>query len=258
MKKILFLMLASLLGTQHINAQDNTAEYGIFNHLGAAVSVGTDGIGFDVASPLTNYVAFRAGVSFWPKIKFSHNFRINDNNPLITDNVDVEAKSNIFNCKLLADIYPSKHDGFHFTIGAFVGNDDVVNATNTSMFITDPSKYGKLGLKLGDYRVTTDEKGYAHADVKVNSFKPYLGIGFGRAIPQKNRVSVACDLGVQFWGKPGLGAKTKDDWGDESYHKFKSSELDEYDDPDLKDGLEIAEKIVVFPVISIRISGRIF
>ena len=134
MKKILFLMLASLLGTQHINAQDNTAEYGIFNHLGAAVSVGTDGIGFDVASPLTNYVALRAGVSFWPKIKFSHNFRINDNNPLITDNVDVEAKTNIFNCKLLADIYPSKHDGFHFTIGAFVGNDDVVNATNTSMF----------------------------------------------------------------------------------------------------------------------------
>ena len=139
-----------------------------------------------------------------------------------------------------------------------MGNDDVVNATNTSMVITDPSKYGKLGLKLGDYRVTTDEKGYAHADVKVNSFKPYLGIGFGRAIPQKNRVSVACDLGVQFWGKPGLGAKTKDDWGDESYHKFKSSELDEYDDPDLKDGLELAEKIVVFPVISIRISGRIF
>ena len=86
-------MLASLLGTQHINAQDNTAEYGIFNHLGAAVSVGTDGIGFDVASPLTNYVALRAGVSFWPKIKFSHNFRINDNNPLITDNVDVEAKT---------------------------------------------------------------------------------------------------------------------------------------------------------------------
>ena len=119
MKKILFLMLASLLGTQHINAQDNTAEYGIFNHLGAAVSIGTDGIGFDVASPLTNYVALRAGVSFWPKIKFSHNFRINDNNPLITDNVDVEAKTNIFNCKLLADIYPSKHDGFHFTVGAF-------------------------------------------------------------------------------------------------------------------------------------------
>ena len=51
---------------------------------------------------------------------------------------------------------------------------------------------------------------------------------------------------------------TKDDWGDETYHKFQSSDLDEYDDPDLKDVLEIAEKLVVFPVISIRISGRIF
>lgn len=258
MKKILFLTLTFLLGAQHISAQDNTAEYGIFNHLGAAVSVGTDGIGIDVATPLTNYVALRAGLSFWPKIKYSHNYRLNDSNPLITDNVDVEGKTNIFDGKLLADIYVSKHDGFHFTVGAFVGNSNIVKATNTSMFITDPSKYGKLGLKLGNYRVTTDENGYANAEVKVNSFKPYLGIGFGRAIPQKNRVSVACDLGVQFWGKPGLGAMTKDDWGDETYHKFQSSDLDEYDDPDLKDGLEIAEKFVVFPVISIRISGRIF
>ena len=62
MKKILFLTLTFLLGTQHISAQDDTAEYGIFNHLGAAVSVGTDGIGFDVASPLTNYVALRAAL----------------------------------------------------------------------------------------------------------------------------------------------------------------------------------------------------
>ena len=174
MKKILFLMLASLLGTQHINAQDNTAEYGIFNHLGAAVSVGTDGIGFDVASPLTNYVALRAGVSFWPKIKFSHNFRINDNNPLITDNVDVEAKTNIFNCKLLADIYPSKHDGFHFTIGAFVGNDDVVNATNTSMFITDyvfggidKADYAVLPISAGNFSVFLQEK-------KVDDYKTFL------------------------------------------------------------------------------------
>lgn len=46
----LFLMLM----VHPTHAQDKI-EYGIFDHLGAGISIGTDGIGVDVAAPLTNY-----------------------------------------------------------------------------------------------------------------------------------------------------------------------------------------------------------
>ncbi len=257
MKKLLLLMAMALTGVQGISAQDDEP-YGFFDHLGVGVSLGLDGVGFDLAAPLTDYFALRAGVSFVPSLKYDDTFEINDNNPLIASEFKAEAKLNVFDGKLLADFYPFRGSSFHLTAGAFFGKDKFITATNTSMFIKDPSKYGKLGLKLGDYRVTTDETGHIEADVKVNALKPYVGIGFGRAVPKKSRVAVSCDLGVKFWGKPRLGAMVKDDWGNMYYHKFKSSDLDEYDDEDLKDAIDIAEKISVYPVLNIRISGRIF
>ena len=261
MKRLSLLLLTVLLCTQAMQAQykyEKTVEYGIFNHLGIGASVGTDGIGFDLAAPVASFAALRAGVSFWPKIKYSTNIDIRDTNPAITDEVDIEGKLNVMNFKVLADIYPFKGSSFHLTGGVFIGDEDIVKVSNTSMFIKDPTKYGKLGLKLGDRRITTDENGYITADVTVDKVKPYVGIGFGRAVPTKSRFSVSCDLGVQFWGKPRAGAMTKNDWGEESYHKFSYTELGEYDDEDLKDGMKTAEKITIFPVLNIRLNGRIF
>lgn len=258
MKHLFLLVLASLFGFQTSQAEEKESELGLFNHVAGGVSLGLDGIGFDVAAPVTEWAAIRAGVSFFPKLKFTGDIKIDDNNPAVTDRVDVEGKLNVFDVKALADFYPFKKSSFHITAGAFIGSSDFITASNTSMFIKDPSKYGKLGLMLGDYRITTDNQGYISADVKVNSFKPYLGIGFGRAVPKKSRVRVSCDLGVKFWGSPRLGAMVKDDWGETYYHKFKSSELDEYDDEDLKDAMEFMESLKVFPVLNIRISGRIF
>ena len=257
MKKLFMLALMSVTGVMGVNAQSEELEFGIFNHVAVGASVGIDGIGFDLAAPITDYAALRAGISFWPKVSYKNDFHINDNNPTIADRVDIEGKLNIFDFKILADIYPFKSNSFHVTAGAFINDGKVVSATNTSMFIKDPAKYGKLGLKLGDYRITTDKNGYISADVTVNKVKPYIGLGFGRAV-QKKRIGVSCDFGVQFWGEPRLGANTRDDWGNESYHKFRSTDLDEYDDEDLRDALETAEKIKVYPVLNIRLTGRIF
>lgn len=257
-KKIFLFLMAAILSWPMASAQPERVHYGVFNHLGLGFSFGTDGLGFDVATPLTDYVGLRAGISFFPKLSYDTNIDIKDNNPLITPDVDIKATLNVFDFKVLADLYPfGKNSSFHLTGGLFMGKEDFVTATNTSMFIKDPSKYGKLGLMLGDYRITTDKDGYVKADMTVNKMKPYVGLGFGRAVPKKN-VNVSCDLGVMFWGEPRLGANTIDDWGNESYHRFKYSELDEYDDDDLKDFLKNAEKITVYPVLNIRINGRIF
>ena len=258
MKKLLTIVLAVVLGWPVANAQPRRVKYGLFNHLGVAMSLGTDGIGFDLAAPITNFAALRAGVSFFPKLTHNDDIDINDNNPLIEPQVSLETKLNMFDFKVLADLYPfGRGSAFHLTAGLFFGNEAIATATNTNMFIKDPTKYGKLGLMLGDYRITTDKNGYISADVTVNKVKPYIGLGFGRAV-QKKRIGVSCDFGVQFWGEPRLGANTRDDWGNESYHKFRSTDLDEYDDEDLRDALETAEKIKVYPVLNIRLTGRIF
>lgn len=265
MKKIIKPFLLALIlwaMTLSVHAQGNnfpsvkTFAYGYFKHFGIGASVGLDGIGFDVASAAGDYLGLRAGVSFMPKISYKHNFSLNDDDPDLMDNVDVKAKLNVCDFKFLVDVYPSKSASFHFTVGAFIGSENFVKATNTSMFIKDPAKYGKLGLTIGNYRVTTDEHGYANADIMVNSFKPYLGLGFGRAVPKK-RVGVSFDFGLKFWGKPALGAETVDDWGQRIYHKFKYTELNDDDDEDLKDGLKIASKVFAFPVLTLRLSGRI-
>lgn len=260
--KTAFFMLAMTVVSMSAKAQSFEGEYGFFDHLGAGVSLGTDGIGIDVASPVTDWAALRAGISFMPGLKFTKSISIND--PDLYENVDIEAKLNIFDFKVLADIYPIKTSSFHITAGFFVGSENAINVTNSTPMIKDQQKYSKVGIVLGNYRVTTDQYGQINADVKVNSFKPYIGIGFGRAIPKKNRVSVSCDLGVKFWGKPGLLVKTTKPKGITSFdetlspHKFTYDELGPNDNQDFKDVIEIIDKIAVYPVLNIRVSGRIF
>ena len=54
---------------------------------------------------------------------------------------------------------------------------------------------------IGDHIVGFDADGYAKGCIKVNAFRPYIGIGIGRSVP-RNRFGVSGELGVQFWGKP--------------------------------------------------------
>ena len=60
----------------------------------------------------------------------------------------------------------------------------------------------KIGLDLGDYLLTPDERGNVDATLKVAAFRPYLGVGFGRAVPAKHRFAfnfVGSRLGSRVW-----------------------------------------------------------
>ena len=59
-------MLASAVG---VSAQIENDDKQLFNHLGAGVSVGMDGIGINLATTITPYVQARAGYNFLPEIK---------------------------------------------------------------------------------------------------------------------------------------------------------------------------------------------
>ena len=55
------------------------------------------------------------------------------------------------------------------------------------------------------YRMEPDNNCTVSATVKVNSFKPYLGFGYGgRLVKGRDDWKVSFDAGVMFWGKPDL------------------------------------------------------
>lgn len=257
MKHLFLLALATLFGFQTTQAQDSDFEYGLFNHVGWGVSAGLDGIGVDVAAPITSWGAVRAGISFFPTIKYDGDVNIRSNSKSFTKkDVNIEGKLNIFDFKLLFDFYPFKDNGFHLTAGTYIGSKKLVKAYNTEQFLAQ-DEWGVSGIMVGKYRLTSDDKGNCAANVEVASFKPYLGIGFGRAIP-KSRFSVSCDLGVKFWGTPCVGAMTTDNFGERKYTKIHFKDLTQDDDKDLRDGFETLEKVTVFPVLNIRLTGLIF
>lgn len=249
MKRIFALVAFAIVGTPSLFAQEN-----LFNHVAVGASVGTEGFGFEVATPVTNYLALRAGMSMLPKVKVSGDVDIDADTRLLTNKkVNIEGKLNKVDFKFLVDFYPfAKGFPLHLTVGAFIGSPKLVSIYNTGEFLS-PTEWGVAGVKLGDYRITSDERGNISADVKVKKFKPYVGLGFGRAVP-KHRLSFNFDLGVQFWGSPAVWTNVMDDFGRPSYKKLTKEDVNN-DDADKV--FDIMSKIKVYPVISFRLNGRI-
>ena len=265
MKKLFVLALVALGASQGLHAQSDI-EFGYFDNVSVGLSVGSDGIGFDVAAPIKDVAAVRAGFSFVPTIKVDEKIHATNNkNSSVCDNIDIQAKGQIFNGKLLFDYYPFKKSSFHLTAGAFFGTSEIVKVHNTSPILKNQADYGTAGLILGsgdkEYQLTTDKDGNAVIKAKVNGFKPYLGLGFGRAVQKNHRFGVSFDMGVQFWGTPGVyaDAKKNDAFSQmEKDHHFKYKDLADDDDKDLRDAVKNIEKITICPVLNIRLTYRIF
>ena len=61
MKKLLLICGLATCCISQTYAQLAEDDYGFFNHVSAGISLGTDGIGIEVATPLTYNFAVRAG-----------------------------------------------------------------------------------------------------------------------------------------------------------------------------------------------------
>lgn len=180
------------------------------------------------------------------------------------ENLTLDAKLNMTNFKMLFDIYPTKTSPWRLTVGFYAGKSQLIDCytTNCSDQLKALTDYNEtladrtfthnghsytfpeeIGVKLGDYLVKPNGP-QATAFLKVNGFKPYIGIGSGRAISNKHRFSFAWDLGCQFWGTPTIFVQDKE--------ISKSENLD-------GDGgiVKTVSKISVYPTLSFRINGRI-
>lgn len=68
--KTIFIAFALLAGTLHAYAEENkkSSIFGIANRIGIGVGVGTEGIGIDIATPLSRYVHASFGVDDLDKV----------------------------------------------------------------------------------------------------------------------------------------------------------------------------------------------
>ena len=250
-KRLTLALLSAMLATPALRAQDTPVDAKIFNHLSAGVEVGTTGIGVEVAMPCTNFLAFRTGVSFMPKIGFDFDIDYKTNKDKANGTchtVNVEAKTNILDWKLLADFYPIPKGGLHLTAGFFLGKEFPIEAKNTRpLEDVGPGE----GIEIGNTLITPDENMIARVNIAARKFKPYVGLGWGRAVP-KRRVNFAFDVGAQFWGKPAMKAYSYDE---QRWVKVGKGDVDE---EDLNDAIDIVEKIRVYPVLNLRVNFRAF
>ena len=302
MKKFILLFATLSAAFLSTSAQKVSA----FEHLDIGVTLGTTGVGIDVATPLSEQFRVRAGFSFVPEFDVKMNFDMDGENGsnvnsvadkfadmtglAIDDNIDMIGQPNIFNGNLLVDFYPIKNVNFHVTAGFYVGSSRIASACNAiedmatlvsaSMYnnIYDNIEagepifgdvylspeleekflsYGRMGVHLGNrvdtgepYIMEPDENSTVKVDVFVNSFKPYLGVGYGGKLAKNNDcVRIAFDAGVMFWG----GApKVVTHDGVDLVRDVENigGKVGEY--------ISIAKALQVYPVLNLKLSFRVF
>jgi hypothetical protein len=150
--------------------------------------------------------------------------------------------------KVLADIYPFTHSSFHLTGGFYAGLSDLGTAHNTSRLEVEEGD----GLEIGGVFVHPDAENAVSLRLRTKSFKPYVGLGFGRPISSKHKVGVAFDLGVMFWGKPKVQVYSPDD---DAWIRVNKADVE---DKDFRDVVDKLEKFTVYPVLNFRIYYNIF
>ncbi len=249
MKKALLTLALAVASFAGVSAQETGGFYAIGNRIGAGVGVGTEGIGIDAATCLTKYCSVRLGVNIMPDINFSTDFDVTgeDVHGMPIDG-SMEAKASLkrTTVDIKFDCYPFPDaSSFFVTAGFSFGGSKLIKITGHSDELAGLAQPGAdLGIDIDKYRIPIDENGNAEGGVKVNGFRPYLGIGFGRLIP-KGRVGCRFELGVQFHGKPEVYAEGVDDL---------QAILEEEAGDDIS---EIMDKLTVYPVLKFSIRGRI-
>lgn len=275
MRAFTSVIAACLMSASTLCAQDYDTN--MFNHMSLGVTAGTPGVGLDIAMPMSDYVQVRAGATYMPQVSFNTELEYNDEaiDPLKASPTTIKSKVDFFNAKLLFDIYFSPSFPLHVTLGAYygggtpitiesVGNEEKLTEIwqhNTNRF-NDP--YGERASELwgpmvGSYVLLPDNEGKINARIEASKFKPYAGLGWGRA-QTDGGINWMVEAGVMFWNEPKLYCTTtcKDA---ENNNKLKevTYELPSQGTSSSKGGLVTQiSKIKIYPVINFRLGFNLF
>ena len=248
MKVFRNLLCAVLLVGASVNVQQAVAqrELGVFNSLAVGAGVGLTGVDVNVATSITPYLALRGGLSIMPNFSLSTDVDVEMSGigeAEAPDQIEMEGSIKRVSGEVLLSVYPFKKGSFFITAGADFGGSSIVKISGHSDALANLP--ADAGVIIGDYTIPVDKNGNVSGGLRVNSFRPYVGLGFGRVVPKK-RISVMFELGVQFHGKP----EVYTNYGDVSQLMAELDADDTFSD--------IMDKLTFYPVLKLRLCGRIF
>ena len=247
MKKAITLCLLSafMLSASAQNNETPTFECGTFNHLGANLSVGTEGFCIGLAAPCTPYLEFSASVSMTPQFKVNNSGDIVDvNDPEMSGynygstNVQMQVQRTAFDLK--ANFYPlGGNSAFFLAAGLSMGGGKLIKYNAHSDNVArNPQKQFYTQTEQ-DIMLAFDKNGNtSDADARVSNVRPYIGLGTGRLV-NRGRIGFRAEFGAQFMGKL-------------KYYQY-NKELTKAPGSDKA----IFEKLSVYPVIRLTLTGRI-
>lgn len=184
---------------------------------------------------------------------------------------------NFSTAKILIELYPFKKSSFHFTLGACYGMGDyLANATlSTSKSLWTEYKslcdeinsinakyanepgYNAFSTELefnvvGRTYAVKENNGVGQiaVDMPVAKLRPYLGLGFGRSVPE-GHVGFQFDLGVWYHGKPSFTSPNQIGYDSGAYDI--TSHI-----PMLDLVLQYKELTVFYPQLTLRLIYKIF
>lgn len=256
----LFMAIGSTFAQYDNEEAANQFKRGIFNHAALNVGVGLEGISVGVAAPVTNFLEVEAGVNFVPDISISDyldipSMEIADGVYSPDARVDAKATFSRTTLNLKAFVYPFGGNSKLFVAGGFsFGGKKIFKVSGRS---DDLKKWAAqypqyrdeildaVRADLGGYNLSLKDDFSVDGDIRCNGFRPYLGLGFGRAVPKK-RIGCRFELGCQFMGTMKV------------YENDKEVALDKILEDDADDDIsKIIKDIKVYPCLKFSIVGRI-
>ena len=227
MKRLFITSLVALF-TLGISAQDNLEP---FKHLGVGVEAGLHGFGVDVSMPVLKGLVVKAGYNFVPSGDLvSTQFSIDTKDLKEAQEqydavmhfqnkfgdeavIDAGLQLGLSNIKLLLNWYPFQSSSFYLAGGFYYapGNKPFISIHGN----TTPNDWAALqelrektgddsyeiALEIANQKYPVIEKdgcGYMQGDFKMDPLKYYLGLGFGRSVPN-HRVGLQFELGTMIY-----------------------------------------------------------
>lgn len=250
------MLLVALVTCASLQAQESK-DFGIFSHLGAGISAGTEGLSFSLASPVTNYLEVGFGVNYMPGIKIKGDVDMNINTSSIppqlagyvpkSSSVKITGDLERTSFDFKTSIYPfGKKNAFFVAAGLSFGGDGIAKLTGSNELIRQhPELRQYIVANIDKYNLKFDDNGDINADVRVGNARPYLGLGYGRLVPT-HRVGFRVELGCQYMGKIKI------------YQNGSELSAEDFGSKGENNISKIVDKARFYPVLKLTLTGRLF
>lgn len=252
MKKLIISGLAMFMSLTSVMAQEET---GIGNHLGWGVGFGTEGFNASIATDMTKYAELEFGVNWAPGFARTENgdafYLVNKDGKYSrkdAGNMDIKAKVNRATLDFKGSVYPfAANDNFasdlFVALGVSFAGKEIASLEGT---LKSPKEgEGPKYVRAGKYMLPLDGNN-ADGSARVNSVRPYVGLGYGRLVP-KNNLGFRVELGCQFNGKVKL---YKNDNECELLSKYNLPTDDKLQD--------VMDFFSIYPVLKVSLRGKFF